>query len=201
MKQLVIVESPAKAKTVHKILGKEFAVKASIGHIKDLPEKDIGVDVDNNFKPQYVVIPGKEKIIRDLKKASKDADKVFLAPDPDREGEAIAWHIAYEIADKKSRTINEKIYRIIFNEITERAVQEAIKRPEKIDMNKVEAQQARRVLDRLFGYKLSPLLWKKVRRGLSAGRVQSVAVRLIVDREREIKAFKIRGVLEHQCRI
>ena len=190
MKQLVIVESPAKAKTVHKILGKEFAVKASIGHIKDLPEKDIGVDVDNNFKPQYVVIPGKEKIIRDLKKASKDADKVFLAPDPDREGEAIAWHIAYEIADKKSRTINEKIYRIIFNEITERAVQEAIKRPEKIDMNKVEAQQARRVLDRLFGYKLSPLLWKKVRRGLSAGRVQSVAVRLIVDREREIKAFK-----------
>ncbi len=190
MKQLIIVESPAKAKTIHKILGKEFAVKASIGHIKDLPEKDIGVDVDNNFKPQYVVIPGKEKIIKELKKASKDADTVFLAPDPDREGEAIAWHIAYEIADKKSQTLNEKIYRIIFNEITQRAVQEAIKRPEKIDINKVEAQQARRILDRLVGYKLSPLLWRKVRRGLSAGRVQSVAVRLIVDRERDIEAFK-----------
>lgn len=190
MKQLVIVESPAKARTIHKILGKEFAVKASIGHIKDLPEKDIGVDVDNNFKPHYVVIPGKEKIIKDLKKESRDADVVYLAPDPDREGEAIAWHIAYEIVDKKSKTLNEKIYRIIFNEITSRAVQEAIKRPEKIDINKVEAQQARRILDRLVGYKLSPLLWRKVRRGLSAGRVQSVAVRLIVDREREIEAFK-----------
>jgi DNA topoisomerase-1 len=190
MKQLVIVESPAKAKTIHKILGKEFAVKASIGHIKDLPEKDIGVDVDNNFKPQYVVIPGKEKIIKDLKKEAKDADIIYLAPDPDREGEAIAWHIAYEIKDKKSKTLNDKIYRIIFYEITERAVQEAIKRPEKIDMNKVEAQQARRILDRLVGYKLSPLLWRKVRKGLSAGRVQSVAVRLIVDRERDIESFK-----------
>jgi DNA topoisomerase-1 len=190
MKRLVIVESPAKAKTILKILGKEFAVKASIGHVKDLPEKDIGVDVDSDFKPKYVVIPGKEKIIRDLKKASKDADMIYLAPDPDREGEAIAWHIASEIKDKKSKTLNEKIYRIIFYEITERAVQEAIKRPEKIDMNKVEAQQARRILDRLVGYKLSPLLWRKVRKGLSAGRVQSVAVRLIVDRERDIEAFK-----------
>lgn len=190
MKQLVIVESPAKAKTILKILGKEFAVKASIGHVKDLPGKDMGVDVDNGFKPQYVVIPGKEKIIKDLKKASKDADIIYLAPDPDREGEAIAWHIAYEIKDKKSQTLNEKIYRIIFHEITERAVQEAIKKPEKIDMNKVEAQQARRILDRLVGYKLSPLLWRKVRKGLSAGRVQSVAVRLIVDRERDIEAFK-----------
>jgi DNA topoisomerase-1 len=190
MNNLVIVESPAKAKTIHKILGKEFAVKASIGHVKDLPEKDLGVDIENNFKPVYVVIPGKDKIIKELKKASKEADKVFLAPDPDREGEAIAWHIAQEISDKKSQTLNEKIYRIIFNEITERAVKEAVKNPEKIDMKKVEAQQARRILDRLVGYGLSPLLWRKVRRGLSAGRVQSVTVRLIVDREREIEAFK-----------
>jgi DNA topoisomerase-1 len=190
MNFLVIVESPAKARTIHKILGKEFSVKASIGHIKDLPEKDFGVDIDNNFKPLYVVIPGKEKVIKELKKASKEADKVLLAPDPDREGEAIAWHIASEVSDKKSKNLNEKIYRIIFNEITERAVREAMKRPQKIDMKKVEAQQARRILDRIVGYKLSPLLWKKVRRGLSAGRVQSVAVRLVVDREREIAKFK-----------
>ncbi len=190
MNNLVIVESPAKAKTINKILGKEFTVKASIGHIKDLPGKELGVDVENNFKPHYVVIPGKEKIIKELKKASKEADKVYLAPDPDREGEAIAWHIAYEISDKKSKSLNEKIYRIVFNEITERAVREAIKKPEKIDMNKVDAQQARRILDRLVGYGLSPLLWRKVRRGLSAGRVQSVAVKLIVDREREIEIFK-----------
>ena len=146
-KNLVIVESPAKAKTIHKILGKGFAVKASIGHVKDLPKKEPGVDVENNFKPVYVVIPGKEKIVKELKKASKEAGKVFLAPDPDREGEAIAWHIAYEISDKKSRTLNGKIYRITFNEITERAVKEAIKNPKKIDMNKVDAQQARRILD------------------------------------------------------
>ncbi len=190
MNNLVIVESPAKAKTINKILGKEFTVKASIGHIKDLPGKELGVDVENNFKPHYVVIPGKEKIIKELKKASKEADKVYLAPDPDREGEAIAWHIAYEISDKKSKSLNEKICRIVFNEITERAVREAIKKPEKIDMNKVDAQQARRILDRLVGYGLSPLLWRKVRRGLSAGRVQSVAVKLIVDREREIEIFK-----------
>ena len=189
MRNLVIVESPAKAKTINKILGKEFTVKASVGHIKDLPEKDLGVNIENNFEPQYVVIPGKEKIIRELKKAAKEADMVFLAPDPDREGEAIAWHIAFEIAEKKTRPDNEKIYRIVFNEITERAVREAIKKPEKINMNKVDAQQARRVLDRLVGYGLSPLLWKKIRRGLSAGRVQSVAVRLIVDREREISVF------------
>ncbi len=190
MNNLVIVESPAKAKTILKILGKGFAVKASIGHVKDLPGKELGVDVENNFKPHYVVIPGKEKIIKELKKASKEADKVFLAPDPDREGEAIAWHIAYEISDKKSKSLNEKIYRIIFNEITERAVREAIKNPEKIDMNKVDAQQARRILDRLVGYGLSPLLWRKVRRGLSAGRVQSVTVKIVVDREREIESFK-----------
>jgi DNA topoisomerase-1 len=190
MNNLVIVESPAKAKTIHKILGKEFTVKASVGHVKDLPEKEIGVDVENNFKPHYVVIPGKEKIIKELKRASKEADKVYLAPDPDREGEAIAWHIAYEISGKKSKGLNDKIYRIVFNEITERAVREAIKNPEKIDINKVDAQQARRILDRLVGYGLSPLLWRKVRRGLSAGRVQSVAVKLVVDREREIEAFK-----------
>lgn len=189
MRNLVIVESPAKAKTINKILGKEFIVKASVGHIKDLPEKDLGVNIENNFEPRYVVIPGKEKIIRELKKAAKEADRVFLAPDPDREGEAIAWHIAFEIAEKKTRPDNEKIYRIVFNEITERAVREAIRKPEKIDMNKVDAQQARRVLDRLVGYGLSPLLWKKISRGLSAGRVQSVAVRLIVEREREISAF------------
>ncbi|MDI6889331.1 MAG: type I DNA topoisomerase [Thermodesulfovibrionales bacterium] len=187
---LVIVESPAKAKTLHKILGKGFAVKASIGHIKDLPEKELGVDVESNFKPHYVVIPGKEKVIKELKKASKEADKIFLAPDPDREGEAIAWHIAYEISNLKSQNSKGKIHRITFNEITERAVREAIKNPGRIDMNKVEAQQARRILDRLVGYGLSPLLWKKVRKGLSAGRVQSVAVKLIVDREREIRAFK-----------
>ena len=190
MNNLVIVESPAKAKTILKILGKGFTVRASIGHVKDLPKKELGVDVENDFTPHYVVIPGKEKIIKELKKASKEADKIFLAPDPDREGEAIAWHIAYEISDKKSRTVNEKIYRIIFNEITERAVREAIKNPEKIDMNKVDAQQARRILDRLVGYGLSPLLWRKVRRGLSAGRVQSVTVKLVVDREREIESFK-----------
>ncbi len=190
MSSLVIVESPAKAKTIHKILGKQYTVKASIGHIKDLPEKNLGVDIENEFQPIYVVIPGKEKIVKELKKASKEADKVFLAPDPDREGEAIAWHIASEISDNKSKSPDGKIFRIVFNEITESAVKEAISKPAKIDRNKVEAQQARRVLDRLVGYKLSPLLWRKVRKGLSAGRVQSVAVKLIVDREREIKEFK-----------
>jgi DNA topoisomerase I len=189
MSALVIVESPAKAKTIHKILGKEYTVKASIGHIKDLPAKEIGVDVENNFTPQYAIIPGKEKIIRELRKASRESDTVLLAPDPDREGEAIAWHIATEISDRKSKSPNEKVFRIVFNEITEKAVREAINHPQKIDMRKVEAQQARRVLDRLVGYNLSPLLWRKVRRGLSAGRVQSVTVRLVVDREREIEAF------------
>jgi DNA topoisomerase-1 len=171
MNALVIVESPAKAKTINKILGSEFTVKASVGHVKDLPAKELGVDVEKNFTPQYVVIPGKEKIIRELKKAAKEADMVFLAPDPDREGEAIAWHIASEIGIK-IKNLNEKIYRIVFNEITQRAVREAIQHPEKINMDKVDAQQARRILDRLVGYGLSPLLWRKVRRGPSAGRVQ-----------------------------
>jgi DNA topoisomerase-1 len=189
MNSLVIVESPAKAKTIHKILGKEFTVKATVGHVKDLPEKETGVDIENDFTPKYVVIPGKEKVIRELKRAAKEADQVFLAPDPDREGEAIAWHIATEISEKKPKSPDGKIFRVKFNEITERAVLEAMKNPGRIDMDKVEAQQARRILDRLVGYGLSPLLWKKVRRGLSAGRVQSVAVRLVVDREREIGAF------------
>jgi len=185
MKSLVIVESPAKAKTINKILGKDFTVKASVGHIRDLPAKEMGIEIEKDFSPKYIVIPGKETVIKDLKKAAKEADAVFLAPDPDREGEAIAWHIAEEIKGK-----SDKIYRITFNEITKSAVQEAIKHPGRIDQMKVEAQQARRILDRLVGYELSPLLWRKVRRGLSAGRVQSVAVRLIVDREREIEAFK-----------
>jgi DNA topoisomerase-1 len=185
MKSLLIVESPAKVKTLSKFLGKDFTIKASIGHVKDLPKKDIGVDIDNDFAPTYVVIEGKEKVLKDLKKAAKSANKVFLAPDPDREGEAIAWHIAEELNGD-----SDKVQRVEFNEITERAVKEAINHPRKINENLFDAQQARRVLDRLVGYKLSPLLWRKVRRGLSAGRVQSVAVRLIVDREREIEAFK-----------
>jgi DNA topoisomerase-1 len=185
MKSLLIVESPAKVKTLTKFLGKDFTIKASIGHVKDLPKKDIGVDVKNNFAPTYVVIEGKEKVMKDLKKAAKAADQVFLGPDPDREGEAIAWHIAEELNGD-----SEKVFRVEFNEITEKAVKEAIKHPRKINPNLFDAQQARRVLDRLVGYKLSPLLWRKVRRGLSAGRVQSVAVRLVVDRERDIEAFK-----------
>jgi len=184
MKSLVIVESPAKAKTISKILGKDFTVKASVGHIKDLPAKEMGIDIEHDFAPHYIVIPGKEKIIKELKKASKEADTIYIAPDPDREGEAIAWHIAEEVRDKK-----KGIFRIKFNEITKTAVLKAIQEPGEIDMKKVDAQQARRVLDRLVGYELSPLLWRKVRRGLSAGRVQSVAVRLVVDREREIEAF------------
>jgi len=190
MKSLVIVESPAKAKTINKILGKEYEVKASIGHIKDLPGNELGVNVQNDFEPKYVIIPGKEKIIRELQKAVGGADVVYLAPDPDREGEAIAWHIAEAIRSRRKAAKSDvEIHRITFNEITSRAVREAIANPRAIDMHKVDAQQARRILDRLVGYGLSPLLWKKVRRGLSAGRVQSVAVKLIVDRERDIRRF------------
>ncbi|GAB4546657.1 MAG: type I DNA topoisomerase [Thermodesulfovibrionia bacterium] len=185
MKSLIIVESPTKVKTLSKFLGKDFIIKASVGHVKDLPRKEIGVDVDNGFKPVYVVINGKEKILKDLKKTAKGVERIFLAPDPDREGEAIAWHIAEELDGD-----SDKVMRVEFNEITERAVKEALKRPRRLDINLFNAQQARRVLDRLVGYKLSPLLWRKVRRGLSAGRVQSVALRLVVDREREIEAFK-----------
>jgi len=185
MSSLVIVESPAKAKTISKILGKDFLVKASVGHVKDLPEKDLGVDVDKNFAPTYIVIPGKEQVIKDLKREAKKAERIFLATDPDREGEAIAYHIAEEVRQPKKNNI----FRVAFHEITAKSVKEAIEHPGVVDTDKVDAQQARRILDRLVGYKLSPFLWKKVRRGLSAGRVQSVAVRLVVDREREIEAF------------
>ncbi len=188
MSFLVIVESPAKARTLSKILGKDFTVKASIGHIKDLPAKELGVDKEHGFEPKYVIIPGKEKVVRELKAASKKAEKVFLAPDPDREGEAIAYHIAAEIGGRKND--GGVLYRVSFHEITEKAVKEAMEHPGRVDLRMVDAQQARRVLDRLVGYELSPLLWRKVRRGLSAGRVQSVAVRLVVEREREIEGFR-----------
>jgi DNA topoisomerase-1 len=183
-KNLVIVESPSKARTLTKYLGRDYTVKASVGHVIDLPKSKIGVDVERDFRPEYQVIPGKKKILDELKKAAKDKDKVYLAPDPDREGEAIAWHIANYLGNKR------KILRVRFNEITKKAVQDALKNPTEIDQKLFEAQTARRILDRLVGYELSPLLWKKVRRGLSAGRVQSVAVRLIVEREREIKGFE-----------
>jgi DNA topoisomerase-1 len=186
-KALVVVESPSKAKTINKYLGSGYKVVASVGHIKDLPKKGIGIDFDNNFEPTYEVIPGKEKVIRELKSAAKDADMIYVATDPDREGEAIGWHIKEELEGRgKSRKI---VRRVMFNEITKAAIQESFKHPIDIDENLVNAQQARRLLDRIVGYQVSPLLWEKVRRGLSAGRVQSVAVRLVVEREREIEAF------------
>ncbi|PYT11027.1 MAG: type I DNA topoisomerase [Acidobacteria bacterium] len=184
-KSLVIVESPAKAKTINKFLGRNFTVKASMGHVRDLPKKSLGVDEKHDFKPTYEILPGRKKVIDELKKAAETADKVYLAPDPDREGEAICWHLA-EILKKT----NKNLHRVMFNEITKRAVQQGMNDPQKIDSNKVDAQQARRILDRLVGYKVSPLLWDKVRRGLSAGRVQSVALRIVVEREREVLAFK-----------
>ena len=180
-KSLVIVESPAKAKTINKFLGRNFTVKASMGHVRDLPKKSLGVDEKHDFKPTYEILPGRKKVIDELKKAAETADKVYLAPDPDREGEAICWHLA-EILKKT----NKNLHRVMFNEITKRAVQQGMNDPQKIDSNKVDAQQARRILDRLVGYKVSPLLWDKVRRGLSAGRVQSVALRIVVEREREV---------------
>jgi DNA topoisomerase-1 len=185
-KNLVIVESPAKAKTLSKYLGRDFQVKASVGHIVDLPKSKLGVEIAKGFEPEYQIIHGKGKIVTELKQAAKNKENIYLAPDPDREGEAIAWHIAERIRDKTNRG---KIHRVMFNEITKRAVQEAIKNPQDLDQNLYEAQQTRRILDRLVGYQISPLLWKKVRRGLSAGRVQSVAVRIICEREREIQAF------------
>ena len=180
---LIIVESPTKARTLARFLGKDFAVEATMGHIKDLPKSKLSIDVENNFDPQYVDVPDKEKVIRLLQKMAKKAKTVYLATDPDREGEAISAHVKEVIGDGKTQ-------RIVFHEITKEAIEEALKNPRGIDINLVSAQTARRVLDRLVGYKLSPLLWKKVRRGLSAGRVQSVAVRLVVEREREIEAFK-----------
>jgi len=183
---LVIVESPAKAKTIGKYLGRGYKVRATIGHVRDLPEKKMGIDVDNGFEPEYVTIPGKEKTLAELKSAAKDAREIYLATDPDREGEAIAWHVASQIRRKGGAPIR----RVLFHEITKDAVRGAIDRAGTINENLVEAQQARRVLDRLVGYKASPVLWKTVKKGISAGRVQTVALRLIVEREREIRAFK-----------
>ena len=182
---LVIVESPAKAKTIEKYLGKDFTVKASMGHLRDLPKSTLGVDLEHDFEPVYDPIKGKEDIISDLKKAAKSADTVYLATDPDREGEAISWHLKQllDLPDGKTK-------RVTFNEITKNVVQESIREPREIDQDLVDAQQARRILDRIVGYELSPLLWKKIRRGLSAGRVQSVATRMVDDREREIEAFQ-----------
>ncbi len=182
--KLIIVESPAKANTIKKFLGGNTKVIASMGHVRDLPKSKLGIDVEHNFEPQYINIRGKGDLIKELKKDAKSAKKVYLATDPDREGEAIAWHLSH-ILDVDE----DKITRVTFNEITKSAVQKAIKEPRDIDVNLVDAQQARRVLDRIVGYKMSPVLWKKVRRGLSAGRVQSVAVKLIVDREEEIEKF------------
>ena len=185
MSILLIVESPAKAKTLVKYLGSDYVVKASMGHLRDLPKKKIGIDIENDFEPVYQEIDGKDKIINELKRAAEEADFVYLATDPDREGEAISWHLKemLELPDEKTK-------RITFNEITKKAVTEAVQQPRDIDMNLVDAQQGRRILDRIVGYQLSPFLWRKVRRGLSAGRVQTVVTRLVVDREREINNFK-----------
>ncbi|SCM80476.1 DNA topoisomerase 1 [uncultured Sporomusa sp.] len=183
-KALVVVESPAKAKTIEKFLGKNYMVKASMGHLRDLPKSQFGVDIENNFSPKYINIRGKGDLIKSLKDAAKNADTVYLATDPDREGEAIAWHLAHILNLSEHTTC-----RIEFNEITKPAIQQAIKKPRPINLPRVYAQQTRRILDRIVGYKLSPLLWRKVRKGLSAGRVQSVTVRLICDREKEIQAF------------
>src|ERR1035437_169862 len=180
--RLIIVESPSKARTLAKFLGAGYTVKASMGHIRDLPKSTLGGDLENGFRPEYTVIPGKEKQIRELREAAKKADEVLLAADPDREGEAIAWHLAEALKLKDPD-------RIEVHEITKSAVEAALKAPRKVDRNRVYAQEARRVIDRLVGYRLSPLLWRKVRTGLSAGRVQSVAVRLVVDREAGIDAF------------
>lgn len=182
---LVIVESPAKAKTIEKYLGKKFQVKASMGHVRDLPKSQMGVDVEHDFEPRYITIRGKGPVLKELKQAAKKAKKVYLAADPDREGEAIAWHLANSLELDQSDDL-----RVVFNEITKEAVKESFKNPRKIDMDLVDAQQARRILDRLVGYNISPILWKKVKKGLSAGRVQSVALRLIIDREKEINNFK-----------
>jgi DNA topoisomerase-1 len=183
-KNLVIVESPAKAKTIEKYLGKDYSVKSSFGHIRDLPKKGLNIDIEHNFAPSYEINPDKKKVVSELRKAVKDATDVWLASDEDREGEAIAWHLtqALKLDPKKTK-------RIVFHEITKTAIEAAIKNPRTVNLKLVDAQQARRVLDRLVGYELSPVLWKKVRTGLSAGRVQSVAVRLIVEREREIRDF------------
>src|SRR5215210_5905721 len=180
---LVIVESPTKAKTIGKYLGSGYDVKATVGHLRDLPTRELGVDVENNFEPKYVTIKGKTKTLADLKKAAKTASTIYLATDPDREGEAIAWHVADQLGS------SAPTHRVLFHEITKDAIHEAMDRPGVIDDRKVNAQQARRILDRLVGYKASPILWHSIKTGLSAGRVQTVALRLIVERERDIRAF------------
>ena len=184
-KSLVIVESPAKSKTINKYLGSDFEVRASMGHIRDLPSSGLNVDIENDFEPTYEIVPGRKRAVISLKAAAKKCDKLYLATDLDREGEAIAWHLA-EILGVSP----EKTYRVIFNAITKTAIKRAFAEPGRLDMDKVMAQQTRRILDRIVGYQISPLLWKKVARGLSAGRVQSVAVKLVVERERLVRAFK-----------
>ena len=181
---LVIVESPAKVKTIKKFLGSNYVVTASNGHVRDMPKSQMGIDIENDYEPKYITIRGKGEILAKLRKEVKKADKIYLATDPDREGEAISWHLS-----KALKLEDKKVYRISFNEITKNAVKASLKNPREIDMDLVDAQQARRVLDRIVGYKISPLLWAKVKRGLSAGRVQSVALRIIADREEEINAF------------
>ncbi|MCX7635260.1 MAG: DNA topoisomerase, partial [Syntrophales bacterium] len=182
---LIVVESPTKVKTIKKFVGEGFDVRATMGHIKDLPKSGLGIDVEKDFTPTYRIIEAKKKALDEIRKASRNVEAVYLAPDPDREGEAIAWHVAEEIDQQ-----GKQIFRVLFNDLTRNTVLEAIGHPQQLDRNKYEAQQTRRILDRLVGYKISPLLWSKVKRGLSAGRVQSVAVRLICDREEEIRAFK-----------
>ena len=184
-KSLVVVESPAKAKTINKYLGKDYKVIASMGHVRDLPKSKLGVDVDEEFEPTYEVIATRKKVLKELKDEAKKSTEIFIATDPDREGEAIGWHLAEELGSGNRK----KIRRLMFNEITKKGVLSALEHPTQINKQMVDAQQARRVLDRLVGYKISPLLWDKVRRGLSAGRVQSVALKLVCDREREIEAF------------
>src|SRR3989344_4321656 len=199
MNNLVIVESPTKARTLQKFLGDKYVIEASMGHIRDLPKGDFGVDIKNNFEPQYVIPRDKRKRVNELKKLAQSAQTIYLASDPDREGEAIAWHIAQIVGDQKSeigknkseiRNPKSEIRRVVFHEITEEAIKDAFLHPRDLDLKLIDAQQARRILDRLVGYKLSPLLWQKIKKGLSAGRVQSVALRLIVEREREVLAFK-----------
>ena len=181
---LVIVESPAKAKTIQKYLGRDFEVRACMGHVRDLPKSKLGIDLEHDFQPNYQPIPGKEELVQELRALAEQSDAVYLATDPDREGEAISWHLQtlLDLSD-------EQTHRVTFNEITRNVVQESIRNPRPIDRNLVDAQQARRILDRIVGYQVSPLLWRKIRRGLSAGRVQSVAARLVVEREEEIEAF------------
>ncbi|GIW49546.1 MAG: hypothetical protein KatS3mg080_0157 [Anoxybacillus sp.] len=188
---LVIVESPAKAKTIERYLGKKYKVKASMGHVRDLPKSQMGVDIQNDYEPKYITIRGKGSVIKELKTAAKKAKKVFLAADPDREGEAIAWHLAH-LLDLNT----DSPCRVVFNEITKDAIKQSFEQPRAINMHLVHAQQARRVLDRLVGYNISPLLWKKVKKGLSAGRVQSVALRLIIDREKRNSIVSTRRILD-----